>query len=110
MLVELKALESDACSKSESKPGKGNDKGKQIINAEPNTTVVTMKIQKEELEYLEEEKCLFHSQMWVKGSLLQFIIDSVSQKNIISPKVVKRLGLSTTTHPQPYTIRWLHQG
>jgi hypothetical protein len=23
---------------------------------------------------------------------------------------MKRLGLSTTTHPQPYTIGWLHQG
>jgi hypothetical protein len=23
---------------------------------------------------------------------------------------VKRLGLLTTTHPQPYTIGWLHQG
>jgi hypothetical protein len=23
---------------------------------------------------------------------------------------MKRLGLLTTTHPQPYNIRWLHQG
>lgn len=52
---------------------------------------------------------LFHYQMWVKGSTLQFIVDSESQKNLISTKVVKWLGLSTTTRPQPYTIEWLHQ-
>ena len=48
--------------------------------------------------------------MWVKGSPLQFIVDSGSQKNLISVEVVKRLGLPTTAHPQPYTIGWLHQG
>eukprot|EP00253_Pinus_taeda_P028566 PITA_28566 len=48
--------------------------------------------------------------MWVKGSSLQFIVDSRSQKNLISVEVVKQLGLPTTTHPQPYTIVWLHQG
>ena len=31
-------------------------------------------------------------------------------KNLISADVVKRLGLPTTVHPQPYTIGWLHQG
>jgi hypothetical protein len=48
--------------------------------------------------------------MWVKGSPLQFIVNSGSQKNLISVEVVKRLGFPTTTHPQPYTIKWLHQG
>eukprot|EP00253_Pinus_taeda_P036053 PITA_36053 len=48
--------------------------------------------------------------MWVKGSLLQFIVDNGSQKNIILAEVVKQLGLLTSTHPQPYTIGWLHQG
>jgi hypothetical protein len=48
--------------------------------------------------------------MWVKGSPLQFIVDSGSHKNLISVEVVKWLGLLTTTHPEPYTIRWLHQG
>jgi hypothetical protein len=48
--------------------------------------------------------------MWVKGSPLQFIVDSGSQKNLISIEVVKWLGLPTTTYPQPYTIGWLHQG
>lgn len=48
--------------------------------------------------------------MWVKGSPLQFIVDSGSQKNLVSAEVVKRLGLPTTPHPQPYSIGWLHEG
>jgi hypothetical protein len=44
--------------------------GKQIIDAEPNATVATTKIQKEEPEDPEEAERLFHSKMWVKGSLL----------------------------------------
>ena len=48
--------------------------------------------------------------MWVKGSPLQFIVNSGSQRNLISVEVMKRLGFPTTTHPQPYTIGWLHQG
>jgi hypothetical protein len=70
LVAELKDSESDACSDSESKPDKGNDRGKQIIDVEPNATVSTTKIQKEEPEDTEEAKHLFHSKMWVKGSLL----------------------------------------
>ena len=55
-MVELKVSESDACSNSKLEPDKGNDKGKQIINAKPNATVATMKIQKEEPEDPEEEE------------------------------------------------------
>jgi len=36
----------------------------------PNATIATMKIQKEEHKYLEEEEHLFYSEMWVKGSPL----------------------------------------
>ena len=48
--------------------------------------------------------------MWVKGTPLHFIVDSGSQKNVISAEVIKRLALPTTPHPQPYTIGWLCQG
>jgi hypothetical protein len=58
----------------------------------------------------EEGEHLFHSKMWVKGTPLHFIIDSGSQKNLISAKVIKWLALPTMPHPQPYTIGWLHQG
>ena len=67
-MAELKVSESDAGSDSESELDKGNDKGKQIIDADPNATVATAKIQKNEPEDPEEEERLFHSQMWVKGS------------------------------------------
>jgi hypothetical protein len=46
----------------------------------------------------------------VKGTPLHFIVDSGSQKNLISAEVIKQLGLSTTPHPQPYNIGWLRQG
>jgi hypothetical protein len=84
--------------------------GKQIIDVEPNATIATTKIQKEELEDPEQVECLFHSKMWVKGSPLHFIVDNRSQKNLILVEVMKQLGLPATTHPQPYTIGWLHQG
>ena len=89
LVAELKASELDACSDLESEPDKGNGKGKQIIDAEPNATVSTSKIQTNEPEDPEEGEHLFHSQMWVKGSPLQFIVDSGSQKNLISAEVMK---------------------
>ena len=109
-MAEIEDSKLDAYSDTESELEKGNGRGKKIIDAEPNATVATIMIQKEELEDSEEEEHLFHCHMWVKGSPLQFIIDSGSQKNLISAEVVKRLGLPTTTHLQPYTIGWLHQG
>jgi hypothetical protein len=48
--------------------------------------------------------------MWVNGTLLHFIFNSDSHKNLISEKVIKRLDLPTTPHLQPYTIGWIHQG
>ena len=67
-------------------------------------------IQPEELINPKEGEHIFHSQMWVKGTMLHFIVDSGSQKNLISVEVIKQLGLSTTPHPQPYSIGWLRQG
>jgi hypothetical protein len=84
LVAKMRASESDVCSDIESRPEKGNGRGKKIINAEPNVTIGTTKIQKEEPKDPEEEEHLFHSQMWVKGSPLQLIIDSGSQKNLIS--------------------------
>ena len=88
-MAELKVSESDACFDNESELDKGNDKGKQIIDADPNATIATAKIQRSEPEDPEEEERLFHSQMWVKGSPLQFIFYNGSQKNLISAEVMK---------------------
>jgi hypothetical protein len=77
---------------------------------EPSAIVATTKLHPGELDKPEERECLFHSQMWVKGTPLHFIVDSGSQKNLISTEVIKRLALLITLHPQPYTIGWLRQG
>ena len=61
LVAEMWPSESDACFDSESEPDKGNDKGKQIIDVNPNATVATTKIQKEEPEDPKEEERLFHS-------------------------------------------------
>ena len=44
LVAEMRASESDACSDFESEPENGNDKGKHIIDAEPNATISTTKI------------------------------------------------------------------
>jgi hypothetical protein len=105
-VVEIKEKESNP----DSEPDSENIDRRQIINIDPTAIVGTVAIQTEEPTNLEEGECLFHSQMWVKGKLLHFIVDSGSQKNIISAKVFKQLGLLTTPHLQPYNIGWLRQG
>jgi hypothetical protein len=106
LVAEMKDSESEEDSDSESNP----ESGKWIIDVEPSATVATTKVQPSEPEEPEEGEHLFHSQMWVKGTLLHFIVDSGSQKNLISVEVIKRLDLSITPHPHPYTISWLRQG
>jgi hypothetical protein len=105
-VVELKASKSKADSNSES-----NTEGwKHIIDSQPSATVTTTKFQRSEPEEPEEGECIFHSQVWVKGDLLHFIVNSSSQKNLISAKVIKWLDLPTTPYPRPYTISWVLQG
>jgi hypothetical protein len=87
-----------------------NIENRKIIDADPTATVTTTTIQPKEPLDPEEGECLSHSHMRVKGTLLHFIVDSGSEKNLISAEVIKLLGLSTTLHPQPYNIEWLHQG
>jgi hypothetical protein len=85
--------------------GKGH-----IIDANPTAIVATATIQPEEPTNPEEGEHLSHSHMWVKGTSLHFIVDSGSQKNLISAEVVKELGFSTTPHLYPCNIEWLRQG
>jgi hypothetical protein len=84
-VVEVKASESDVGSDFESEPKRGI----RIIDTEPSAIVSTTKLQPDELDEPEEGEHLFHSQMWVKGTPLHFIVDSSSQKNLISAKVFK---------------------
>jgi hypothetical protein len=106
LVDEIKDKESNPDSESDSE----NTGKRQIIDADPTAIVATAAIQLEEPTDPEEGEHLFHSQMWVKGTPLHFIVDRESQKNLISVEVVKQLGLSTTPHLQPYSIGWLRQG
>jgi hypothetical protein len=105
-VVKLKENESEPDSDFDSE----HNKGKQIIDVEPTATIATTTIQPEEPGDLEDEERFFHSHMWVKGTPLHFIVDSGSQKNLISVEAVERLKFPTMPHPQPYTIKWLSQG
>ena len=98
-MAELKAPESDAFYDPELEPDKGNDKAKWIIDADPSAIMSTTKFLREGPEELEEGEHLFQSQMWVKGSPLQFLVDRGSQKNLILADFVKCLGLPTIAHP-----------
>jgi hypothetical protein len=74
LVVELKSSESEVDSDFESNP----ESEKRIIDVEPSADVATTKVQPSKPEELEEGQRLFHSHMWVKGTLLHFIIDSDS--------------------------------
>jgi hypothetical protein len=95
LMAKLKASESEVDSDSESNP----EGGKQIIDVEPSATIATTKFWPSEPEEPEEGECLFHSQMWVKGALLHFIVDSGSQKNLISARGFQVAGPTNDTAP-----------
>ena len=103
---ELKYFELEVDSDCKSNP----EGGKRIIDVEPSVIIATTKVRPRKPEEPEEGECLFHSYMWVKRALLHFIVDSSSQKNLISAEVIKRMDLPMTSHPQSYTIGWLSQG
>ena len=108
-MAEIKSSELDLDSNYEPN-GTTKNNGKKIIDADPTSTVATTQIQLDNLEESEAEERLFHSQMWVEGMPLHFVVDNGNQKNLISVEVVKRLELPTTPHPQPYNISWIIQG
>jgi hypothetical protein len=64
------------------------DRKKKIIDMEPNVTIATTKVQLEVPKDSKEGECLFYSWMWVKGTLIHFIVDNKIQKTIISAKVI----------------------
>jgi hypothetical protein len=77
-VVELKEIELSPELESDS----DNNKRRQLIDEKPTTTITTATILLEEPEDPKEGQCLFHSQMWVKGTPLHFIIYSRRQKNL----------------------------
>jgi hypothetical protein len=85
LVAEIKDKESNPDSEFDCE---NNGKG-QIIDADPTAIVTIATIQLEEPTDPEEGECLFHSQMWVKGTPLHFIVDSRSQKNLILAEAIK---------------------
>jgi hypothetical protein len=71
---------------------------------------MTTTIQPEEPTDPEEGERLFHSQMWVKGTPLHFIVDSGSQEEPHLSRGRQIVGIVDNTTPTPYNIGWLRQG
>ena len=88
LVVKVKDKESNPDSEYDTE----NIENGQIIDADPIATVATITIQPKEPVDPEEGECLFHSQMWVKGTPLHFIVDSGIQNNLISAEVVNNWG------------------
>ena len=80
-MVEIKDKEPNSDSEN---IGKG-----QIIDVDPTAIVTTTAIQPKEPTNPEEGEHYFHSQMWVKGTPLHFIVDRGIQKNLISLEAIK---------------------
>jgi hypothetical protein len=78
-MVKLKETELSPESESDS----DNNKRRQLIDEKPTTIVMTTTIQPEEPKDPEEGEHLFHSQMWVKGTPLHFIIYSRRRNNLV---------------------------
>jgi len=50
---------------------------------------------------------LFHIRVVMKHKKIDTLLDSGSQANLISEKVVNKLGLKTIKNHKPYTLIWM---
>ena len=50
---------------------------------------------------------IFHSRCLIEGKLCSLIIDSGSCTDVMSARMVEKLGLKTTPHAKPYKLQWL---
>jgi hypothetical protein len=50
---------------------------------------------------------IFHVKFIVKYTKVDSLFDNVSQVNLISKVIVKKLGLKTTPHKNPYPLGWV---
>jgi hypothetical protein len=94
-VAEIKDKEPNPDSESDSEnTGKG-----QIIDADPTAIVATATIQPEEPTDPEEGEHLFHSQMWVKGTPLHFIVDSRKPEEPHLSRGHQTVGIVDNTTP-----------
>jgi hypothetical protein len=52
---------------------------------------------------------LFHIRVIMKHTKIDTMIDILSQSNLISEEVVKKLGLNTKMHHKPYSLNWINK-
>jgi hypothetical protein len=45
-----------------------------------------------------------------KDIVFKVIIDSGSIDNLVSTKMVEKLEMETTAHPNPYKVSWMQKG
>jgi hypothetical protein len=50
---------------------------------------------------------LFHIRVIMRHTMVDTLIDSGSQSNLILEELVKKLGLKTQIHHNPYTLKWI---
>lgn len=55
----------------------------------------------------DEKEELFMLKIQVKREIIEDIVDTESQKNLISASLVQRLNLEMTPHPRLYSLGWI---
>ncbi|CAL8159589.1 unnamed protein product [Prunus armeniaca] len=53
---------------------------------------------------------VFQSTCIIGGKVCKLVIDPGSCENVISKEAIRKLGLETQPHPQPYKLSWLQKG
>ena len=71
------------------------------MNEKYSATFATTKVHPNKPNEVEEGNLIFHSHMWVKGSLLHIIVDSGIQKNLILVYLIKILDFSIIPYLYP---------
>jgi hypothetical protein len=72
--------------------------------------IIIQRVLSAQVEKLDKQQChsLFHTFFVINNRRARVIIYSGSSNNLVSFKLVKKLGLTTRKHPQPYHVEWLH--
>ncbi|GJY90867.1 glutamate-rich WD repeat-containing protein 1 [Tanacetum coccineum] len=75
----------------------------QVVEVDKSLTLMmkpTSKVTKEKEE-------LFTLKIQLKQEVIEAIVDTGSEMNLISSSLVERLALETTPHPRPYSLGWI---
>ena len=62
------------------------------------------------VEYGDQQKEIFLARCTINKRVFDLIISSGSVENIVSKRLVTKLGLKTEKHPFPYMTSWIKKG